>query len=293
MGVVTEEHVPQHLFGDLRSARIADEIGAELPLSDAAERHVVADDLPFVSLRVGDGVQRDMRVRWFDVVRNFDVRQFCAADDFLLFLRGQRVPGGEVVHVLLNDHIAAAREIAVLVTDEHRVGRDVTLGVLGAVDEAEEVALVEVLETVHLVHHGDRSVEAFADQLGQFETEIHVVRSHMEEQVTRGGRGSVPGARQRHEGMQIARAGSLEEPVPCGGADADDATQLRIRSSETDRSPQPGHILEQVANSGLAAGCHGAHEEQGGFGGRGDHELRLNHGACLLLVVAMALRSAG
>ena len=38
---VAEEHVAQHLFGNLGCPRIADEVGAVLALAEFAERHVV------------------------------------------------------------------------------------------------------------------------------------------------------------------------------------------------------------------------------------------------------------
>ena len=64
---------------------------------------------------------------------------------------GQRVPGAEVVQVLLDDHVAAAGERGILVADQHRVGGRRALRVLGPVDEPEHVALVERAEAVHLV----------------------------------------------------------------------------------------------------------------------------------------------
>ncbi len=59
------------------------------------------------------------------------------------------------MHVLLHVHIAAAREIGVLVADFGGRHRQWSVRVLGAVDETEEVAVVEEPESVHLVDDRD------------------------------------------------------------------------------------------------------------------------------------------
>ena len=78
----------------------------------------------------------------------------------LLLLDGERVPGGQVVQVLLHDDVAAAGERRVLVADHDGRAAAAALRVLGAVDEPEQVALVERLEAVHLVDDLARSREA-------------------------------------------------------------------------------------------------------------------------------------
>ena len=60
-----------------------------------------------------------------------------------------------VVHVLLHVDVAAAREVGVLVADLGGGHRQWSVRVLGAVDEAEQVAVVEELEAVHFVDDGD------------------------------------------------------------------------------------------------------------------------------------------
>ena len=49
----------------------------------------------------------------------------------------------QVVNVLLDDHVAAAREVRLLVADQNRFRGGHPLGVLGSVDEPEHVAVVE------------------------------------------------------------------------------------------------------------------------------------------------------
>ena len=58
--------------------------------------------------------------------------------------------------ILLHDDVAPAGERRVGVADDHRVVCDPPSGVLGAINETEEVALVEILESVDLVDDGDR-----------------------------------------------------------------------------------------------------------------------------------------
>ena len=92
---------------------------------------------------VDDRVQRDVRVGGLTSSASSMSSSLVRPIDALLLLDRQRVPGGQVVQVLLHDHVAAAGELRVLVADQRRAaarpGR-----VLGAVDEAEQVALVEV-----------------------------------------------------------------------------------------------------------------------------------------------------
>src|ERR1700722_13642059 len=58
-GRTADEHIFQHLLDGSPRTCVAAEIGAELLLADAAERHVVADDLDFLAT-LDDGRQRVM-----------------------------------------------------------------------------------------------------------------------------------------------------------------------------------------------------------------------------------------
>src|SRR3546814_10793403 len=60
-----------------------------------------------------------------------------------------RPPGRHVVHVALNVHVAPAREIGILGADHGGVVGGRAGGVLGAVDETEQIAVVEIVEAVH------------------------------------------------------------------------------------------------------------------------------------------------
>ena len=108
-GRLADEHVGQHLLDHVRVASVPDEIRPELARADRAERHVEAQDLPLLPVLADDRVQRDVRVRGLDVVGQLDVAELRAADRSLLVLHRQRIPRLQVVQVLLDDHVAAAR----------------------------------------------------------------------------------------------------------------------------------------------------------------------------------------
>src|ERR1700687_187438 len=152
-GRAAHEHVLQHLLDRARRARVADEVGGELPSGNIAEWHVVAENLGLFPVLDQDG-QRVVRRAGLDGVVQLDVRQLGATDDPLLRLDGQGVPGGHVVDVLLHDDVTAAREAGVLVTDQGRVRRGLIRRVLGPVDEADQVANVEVLAAMSPLTRG-------------------------------------------------------------------------------------------------------------------------------------------
>ncbi len=158
-GRVAEEHVAQHPFGDVRVCGEADEVRAELALPEVPERHVGAQDVALRAVRIGDGVQRDMRVGGLDVVGELDVGELGPPDHPFLLLGRQRVPRGQVMQVLLYDDVAAARERGVLVPHECRRAGVVTHRVLGAVDEPEQISVIEVPEPVRLVDDPDRPAQ--------------------------------------------------------------------------------------------------------------------------------------
>src|SRR6185369_14156375 len=84
------------------------------------------------------------------------------------------------------DDVAATAEVRVLVADgRERVGRRPG-GVLRAVDEAEQVALVEVLEAVCLVDDVDPATEPGHDLAGELEAEVELAGPQMEQQIAGG-----------------------------------------------------------------------------------------------------------
>ncbi|GAA2769800.1 hypothetical protein GCM10019017_08240 [Streptomyces showdoensis] len=169
----------EHQLGHGGGPGVADEVRAELAAADVPERHVGAQDLPLGAVLVGDGVERDVGVGRLHVVGELDVVRLVAADHAFLLVDGEPLPGRHVVQVLLHDHVAAAPESGVLVADEDGPGRDPALGVLAAVDESQQVTLVEVAEAVHLVDDGHGTREAPRDQPGQLEAEVHALGAYV------------------------------------------------------------------------------------------------------------------
>src|SRR5271163_857532 len=177
-GRFADEHIFEHLLDGARRARIADEIGPEIALSDFAERHVVAHyfDLFAILDDLGEFVVGKAR---FDRLVELDIGQFGAADDAFLRLSRQRVPGSQIMKILLHDDIAAASEAGVLVADENGIERGLTIRVLRAVDKAEQITLVEKAEAVNLVGRRNVVADLAHDLACEFETQIHTLAADM------------------------------------------------------------------------------------------------------------------
>ena len=148
---------------------------------------------------------------------------FRPADDPLLLLRLEPVPGCEIVHVLLHEHVAPAGKAGVLVTDARGVDRVLADRVLRAVDKAGEIAIVEVAEPVHLVDGRQSAAEPRDDLDGQLEAEIHAVGPDVEEEIARRRDRMAGVGNDLGERVELGRTGIAEERVPGIGADADDA----------------------------------------------------------------------
>ena len=101
-----------------------------------------------------------MRKAGLDGIVQLDVGELGAADEAFLLLDGHRVPGLQVMQVLLHDHVAAAGEGRVLLADDGGVEGVLVHGILRPIDEAQQVAVVEVLEAMDLIGRGDGSRRA-------------------------------------------------------------------------------------------------------------------------------------
>ena len=116
--------------------------------------------------------------------------------------------------------------------------RQRTVRVLGAVDEAEQVAVVEEPEAVHLVDDGDRTRHRLDHLGGQFEADVEHLGADVEQQIARCGRRVVAGALELDEGVQFGRPGpennrsQASEPIEV-------TSDRRLgRIAETDRTDQ-------------------------------------------------------
>lgn len=159
---------------------------------------------------------------WFHRAIQFDVGQFGSADDFLLHFDGKFVPSLQVMKVLLHDHITAAGKGCIFLADDGGLDRGLFHGIFRPIDEADQVAIVEVLEAVHFIGRGDRAAEPRHDQCRQFEAQIHSLGADMKEDVTRRSHGMMP-AVDLAERVQVLRPRLSEEPVPRVGAESHDA----------------------------------------------------------------------
>ena len=130
------------------------------------EGEIVTHDLELVAVGVLNGIHGYVAVGGLLIIRKLDVIELGATDDAFLFLDVQRVPGGEVVDVLLLNDVTAARPSTFV--DKRRCDSRLPPRTLGTVDEAQRVSIVQVAEGVDLivgVDHGAQSAHDLAHQL--------------------------------------------------------------------------------------------------------------------------------
>jgi hypothetical protein len=187
----------------------------------------------------------------------------------------------EVVHVALREDVAAARERGVLAADQRRCGaRARAARILGAVDEAGEIARVQVGEAVHLLDQLGARAERRAQTHCQLEVQVVPLRGDVQQQVgRRRGRGVIARG-DRAERTQPARPRSGRRRVPERAAEGDAARELRLRAEAGDvareRRCARGDARELRAIARELG--HAQHEkERAGSGGGQDHGSRLRH----------------
>lgn len=269
---VANKHALQHLLNHPQAARVADEVGAEDAGAGRAKGHVVAQDAVLVAGLVLDGGQRLVRLLVaVGLVVELHVVHLGAADDGLLGLGRQAAPAAHVVDVLLHHDVAAAGAGRVLVGDEHGVGYCGPDGVCGAVDEAQQVAGVEVAEALRVVDDGGGVAQAQQQLALKLEADVAAVGADVEQQVAGRGHGGVLGAGDGAERAQLRRpvqAGAGGEGVPGLGADADGAGELRVEVAQ-------GDVFAEVVDAG-----EGGADGFDGRGGRVDGEDEEGGGFC-------------
>ena len=180
------------------------------------------------------------------------------------------------MQVFLHDDIAAAGRRWILVADQDRVERGLPLRVFGAVDKAEEVALVEIAEAVHLVGDRYRIAEA-ADQLAcQLEAQIHALGADVEQDVAGRRDGLARPGPEFAERVQFRRARRAEQPVPNCRPERHDAGQIAFEIAKSDRPQQGAQIGAQGSRRrfGLGAGLDRDHKKDRGAGQLHRQQLR-------------------
>src|SRR5712692_9236907 len=88
------------------------------------------------------------------------------------------------MEILLNDHVAARFESGVLTSYEGSINRVLTLGILRAINKADEVAAVKITEPLHFVDRADCGSEPSHDLRLQLETQVHSLRPNVKQHVT-------------------------------------------------------------------------------------------------------------
>src|SRR5580693_4702938 len=158
-GRTPDEHVRKHLLNRTGRAAIANEIGTKFTHGRPPERHVVAQDFDLFPV-FDDGSERIVRGGWLDGIVQFDVRQLGAADNAFLRLRRQRIPRGKIMKIFLHDDVTAVSERGVLLADEHGVDRRFSPRIFSSIDKADEITVVEVTESLHLVYRRNSTADA-------------------------------------------------------------------------------------------------------------------------------------
>ncbi|MBM7823702.1 hypothetical protein JOE55_002076 [Kocuria palustris] len=178
-----------------------------------------------------------MGVLGLALLGQLDVLGLGAPDRIVLLLDAQRVPRLHVVEVLLHDDVAGPRVVRIIGgVDAHPVLGRLALRILGAVDVAEQVALVEELEAVGLVDHLGVTAQPIPHHARELAAHVHVLGPQMQEQIARRGRRPVARALDLLERMQALGAGKIPEPIPQPGADAGHGLQAVVGTTEGDRA---------------------------------------------------------
>ena len=110
------------------------------------------------------------------------------------------------MQIFLHDHVASARERRILLADDGGVDSSLIHWIFGPVDEADEVAIIEIVEAVHFVRRGDRATEPRHDLCRELEAQIHTRGADMKEDVARRCDGMMAPA-DLTERMQVFRLG--------------------------------------------------------------------------------------
>jgi hypothetical protein len=99
-------------------------------------------------------------------------------------------------------------------------------------DEAEQVAIVEELEPVHLVETFPEAPQPVRDLTRELEAQVDVRGPQVDEQVPGSGHRRVTVALDLGEGVQMGRAGRGIQTGPEVGTDPGDAQQLIVGIAE-------------------------------------------------------------
>ena len=137
--------------------RLAERDEVEAVLADAAVGHRLPQD---ERLGVEALLRGALDVRGRGRVGQLDVGLGIAADGAGARRGGHAIDGVQIVDPALDRHEAAAVEAGAASGDDCGADGGLALGILGAVDEAAEIAPVPVAERIDLVNDVEQAVEA-------------------------------------------------------------------------------------------------------------------------------------
>ena len=146
------------------------------------------------------------------------------------------------MQIFLHDDIAAAGEARILGADQHRGERLVSGRVLGAVDKPEEIALVEIAETLHLVDRRHGGPEPGHDLRRQFKAQVEPLGTNVEQQIARGRDGVAGAGADLAERVQLQRLWRAEQPVPEIRADPHRASEPASEIAKADGAHEIGEF---------------------------------------------------
>src|SRR5262249_2538910 len=108
-----------------------------------------------------------------------------------------------------------------LLADECGIDHRLAARILGTVDEAQEVAVIEVTEAMDFIDRRDRFAEACHDLRRHLEAKVHSLRADMEQQVPWRRNRMARSSPDLPEWVEFSWARGPEQPVPCVGPDPD------------------------------------------------------------------------
>jgi hypothetical protein len=132
--------------------------------------------------------------------------------------------------------------VRVLIANDGPQHARLAVGVLRAVDEADQIAIVHVSEAVRLVDDPHRVAELPHDQPDQLVAEVAPLGTHVQEHIAVRRRRRARTVVQRVKGMQLLRPPAPGHQAPPGiRAESDDAAQLRGGVAASDTADKSRH----------------------------------------------------
>ncbi len=273
---LADEHVAQHQLGHRRRLRVADEVGAELARCRSARTACCpAGSATRCRRRLSMTLSTMCALAGLTSSASSMSSSFVRPITCSCCSVRQRVPGLQVVQVLLHDHVAAARELRVLVADQYgvlrlrrRPGSRCRRRSRAGPASSKYLKPCTSSTTVAASPSTFMIWPASSKHWSRCAARMWNSRSPGVDD------GAVRRSLQLDERVQLGRARSAEQPVPRVRADARHAGQRAGRYPEADRARQSADSLQQVARDLLAAVLDPHHQEDGRAGQRRQHRLR-------------------